>query len=106
MAYEIKRGDLLPTLKSYVQQPPGTGINLSTAVGVTAVFKRPDATTLRAACNIVDAATGLVQYVWTLGQTDQVGIWQIEFEINWPGTKPQTVPSKGFGTFEIYPDLG
>lgn len=106
MPYEIKRGDLLPTLKSYVQQPPGTGINLSTALSVTAVFKRPDATVLRAACNIVDAATGLVEYVWATGETSQQGTWQVEFEISWPGTKPQTVPSKGVGTFEIYADLG
>lgn len=106
MAYEIKRGDRLPSLKATLLDAANQPIaNLNLATSITAVFKKPDNTVLRRACTLIEPAAAKVEFVWATGDTDQVGAWQVEFEITWPGG-PQTVPSKGTVAFEVYPDLG
>jgi hypothetical protein len=106
MAYEIKRGDLLPTLKANLLDAANQPItNLNLATSIFAVFKKPDNSVLRRTCTLLDPALAKVEFVWQLGDTEPAGPWQVEFEISWPGG-PQTVPSKGYVAFEVYPDLG
>ncbi len=108
MAYELKRNDLLPVLRATLTQgDPPVPIDLTAATEVFAVFKKPDASVLRRAATILDAAAGRVEFVWQAGDTSPAGTWEVEFEIDFTG-KPQTVPSdkEQNPKFEVDADLG
>ena len=47
----------------------------------------------------------IVRYKWAAGDTDTVGSFDVQWEITWPGSEPQTVPTKGFYTVTVYDDL-
>ncbi len=108
MPFEIKRGDLEPALNATLKQGDGMPIDLSAAVSVRALVRH--ATTQMLAVDrvvpVVSATGGMVQIVWVTGETAIDGPYEVEFEITWPGGRPQTVPSNGFFNFLIYPDLG
>lgn len=108
MAFEIKRGDLEPPLNAQLIQADSTPINLSTAVSVRALVRHTTTQVLAVnrVVTIVDAVTGKVRILWATGETAIDGPYEVEFEVMWPGGRPQTVPSNGFFNFLIYPDLG
>lgn len=59
------------------------------------------APTINAAATIDDAATGLVSYAWTAGDTDSAGNFQIEWVITYPSGHKRTAPSFGYDNVVI-----
>jgi hypothetical protein len=101
-----KQNDLEPEVRSTLQNADGSAINLT---GATAVYflMRPvsGGTTIRTTATVVNAATGIVSYDWTSGDTATVGSYYQEWEIMWPSSRPQTVPNDSYNTIVIVDDL-
>lgn len=54
---------------------------------------------------VLDAATGYVQYAWASGDTDTVGDFNVEVEVDWGGGELQTFPSTGYFSVKINTEL-
>lgn len=116
--YVINRGDLWPPLKTTLQVKNETtgkweALNLENpkAIKVTlyAVATAADGTTtqeIHGVCKIVGTgAEGKIEYEWEAGDTATAGTYRLQFEVEWTGGKPQTVPNGGYKILEIQPDL-
>lgn len=107
---EIKQNDLRPYIDMWLEQPAGTPIpSLASATAIVFKAKRNDrpATAppdITGACEIVDEATAHVRYRPKTGETVLKGIFNCEVEVTMGG-EPFTVPTVGFGQFEITDDL-
>ncbi len=107
MAFEIKRDDRRPYFRVQLTQN-GEPVDLT---GATAVrFTMKEGATLKidgASMVAVDAATGVFEYQWANGDTDTVGDYSVEVEVDWGGSPAilQSFPSTGYFTLTINPDL-
>jgi hypothetical protein len=103
----IKKGDLLPALRLRLDADGGALENLAEADSVTVWMGFPDETVISRAATLADqvAEPGWITMGWTDGDTDQVGDISIEVEVIWPGTKPQTWPSKGVVVVRVNEDI-
>lgn len=119
-----KRHDTFPGLKTTLEQvnqetKVKEAIDLKTAVKVTAILKPPIASAIEIVCTAwgggaittsTGAKAGQVEASW--GQTTlvELGVWNVEFEIEWAesgGVKRyQTVPNEGYRSIEVIADLG
>jgi len=107
--FNIKQKDLKPVLSAYLTDVDGNAINLTTADGVKLVMrKRNSAKTIvvDAAASVIDAATGAVSYQWLSGDTNDVGLYNAIFEVDWDGSIFQSFPADGYLKIEIQEDLG
>lgn len=95
--FTIKEGDLSPALDVQLVDQNNDPIDLTNA-SVTFVMKevRDDAPAVESAATIVDAATGDVKYEWSDGDTDDPGIYEAEFEVEYADLTTETVPSDGY----------
>ena len=88
--------DLTTALKVTLIMKTGT-----TVVEGICTYKAPEATSKKA---------GKVEYLPIAGDTSLAGDYQAQAEIEWPETGGQkryeTVPSAGYGSITIQPDLG
>lgn len=106
----IKQGDLRPYIDLWLEQPAGVPIpNLDTATAIIFKAKRNDKAAsapldITGPAELVDVATAHCVYKPSAGETDANGIYNCEVEIT-VGGEPFTVPTKGFGQFEITADL-
>ena len=111
-----KQNDLEPPCQSTLTNSGGSPIDLSTATAVYFIM-RPvgGGSAFRSAATVVDATAGTVKWAWTTtgapwnsssGQTYTVGTYDQEWEIMWPSSRPQTVPSADYNTISIVDDLG
>jgi hypothetical protein len=53
-------------------------VDLTTAQNVTMFFQKPDKSVVTNICTIINAAVGLVSYVSTPTDFDQIGRWSIQ----------------------------
>lgn len=60
----------------------------------------------RGSATIVDAATGVVEYAWSVGDTDTPGVFKTEFEVTYSNGRRRTYPREGYGKIKIDDDLG
>lgn len=106
--FTIKKGDLLPPLDAILKDANGKAVDLTAASGgVKFSMIASDSDTPKISCvtaGVPSAESGQVQYLWTGTDTDVVGKYFGEFEVDW-GTKKQTFPNKGFITIEIVEDI-
>lgn len=102
----IKKGDTV-SLRVTLEWEDGTAIDLSSAASVNFVMKLWRETTpdVDSACVIVDASNGIVEYQWSAGETDVVGLYGIEFVITYSDDTIYTVPSNGEMWLYIMSDL-
>jgi len=112
MAFTIKKHDLRPRYRvQLTSTDPGTGeqvpVDLTAATSVRFMMSATTggALVVDEAGTFVDKPTGIVEYIWTSGDTDTAGTYNIEFEVMW-GAEPQTYPSEGYFTATINEDLG
>ena len=109
--FQIKRGDTLPSVRAVLtthdDQGGVIGLDLTDAEIVRFVMRSKDAgaVTVNAAATVVDAVLGVVRYDWKDADTASVGSFQAEWEITWPGSKKQTVPTASYHTIDILADL-
>lgn len=101
----FKQHDLWPPLVATLTDDDGP-IDLTNADHVT-VFWRGTAGSGDGRCTVDgDPTTGIVTYQWIAGDTDNPGSYDVEYEIMWPSTRPETVPNSGYRSIVIEPDLG
>lgn len=56
-------------------------VNLTTVQNVQLFFQKPDRSVYGVQCQILNASTGLVQYVSTTTDFDQVGKWSVQIVV-------------------------
>lgn len=54
---------------------------------------------------IVEATTGEVEYRWLSGQTDEPGVYLVEWEVRWGDNTTETFPTIGYDVCIISGDL-
>jgi hypothetical protein len=54
----------------------------------------------------ISAAAGQYEYRWSGNDTDVAGEFNYEFEIQWPGAEPQTIPAASYLVLIVVDDLG
>jgi hypothetical protein len=109
--FSLKAHDLLPYIEATLSTGPTpanqTPVNLTTAVGVKFIMTAKTSGTpkVEAAAQIISATGGIVRYNWIAGDTAVVGSYQAEWEVTWPGAKPQTFPKDSYHSIDIVADL-
>lgn len=112
----IKRGDTYPPVESTLKATVGTEflpLDLTPAVGgsgkINFIMKRQGPGVilpLIEICTYPEPSTGKVIYKWKAGETETVGVYQVEWEIHWSAGGIQSVPNGEYDTIEIISDLG
>lgn len=105
--FSIKVGDLEPAIRASLLEDDGTQINLSDAVSVYFVMKKPGEATAKvdAAGSIDDALAGEVSYSWSGTDTDASGTYHAEWRVTFSSGKVRHVPSGGYLTIEVLETL-
>lgn len=105
MTFTIVQGDTAPPISSRLSDS-GEAVDLT---GVSNVrFHLEDkfdrvviSADLTGRVNIVDAASGDVEYVWRPGDTDDIGSYKGEWEVLYEDGTVETFPSRGKVDIEI-----
>jgi hypothetical protein len=107
MSFRIKKRDLLPEIQGTCEDANGP-VDLTTASSVRFLMGLSGSATnkVSAAATFVDRPNGIVKYTWAGTDTDTAGDYDAEFEVTWPGTKPETFPNRGFIKVSITDDRG
>jgi hypothetical protein len=105
----MKRKDSWPPLKATLQEENAStkakeAINLTTAVKVKFIAKS-GSHVIEGTCTISSAAKGEVEYTFTSAETENLGTYEVEFQIEWGTGKYQSVPNQGFDTLEIVENI-
>jgi hypothetical protein len=105
--FRMKQNDLRPPLRAQLLDGE-TPIDLSAASSARIIVTSLDKTTelLDRAVTIDVGNTGWVEMEWQAGDTTTVGRYLVEYEVTWPGAKPQTFPVDGYAWLVIGDDLG
>lgn len=113
MAFKIKQNDRRPVfvvvLKDNFGEPGEAIVNL-TAAGGTAFFNMRAASggavkISRGTALVTNAAGGEVTYSWISADTDTVGSYEAELEVQWNDGKVETFPNDGYWTVTIADDI-
>lgn len=100
----IKKGDLLPIFRATLRDPSGQPAALAGATSVLFSMRNSETGAVkvsRRAATIVNTSTGEVSYSWQSGDTDTVGLFDIEWVAVYVGNKPMTYPGEGFNQIQI-----
>ena len=103
--FYIKQGDTSPALR-YELLP--RSVNLTGAGYVVFNLWDRNKTVIvnRSAAVVVTASgTPTVEYRWSLGDTDEVGLFQGEFEVQFADGKKGTFPNDGYIAVKITDDI-
>ncbi len=103
--FVIKQNDTLPNLESSLKDGSGNPVNLDLC-GVKFHMSnyKGDVKIVRPA-TIVNVATGEVKVEWIDGDTETVGVYKCEFEVNMPDGKTLSVPNDGYFLISIVPEI-
>lgn len=102
--FKIKRNDRRPRYRVQLTANDEP-VDLTGASGVKFLMGSA-ATTVEGVATIVDAATGVVEYAWAVGDTATAGEFNVEFEVDWGADETQTFPDDGYFAVKITTDLG
>lgn len=104
----IKQGDLRPSISATLTDSTGAAIDLTSATSVKFIMKSPTSSSAKisTAGVIETAASGIVSYTWNGTDTDTVGTYNAEFEVDWGSGVYQTFPADGYLEVEVVADLG
>ena len=106
MSFYIKQNDTVPSLRAALENGSGDAVDLTNAtcnfhmraIGSTTVV-------VDGVAQIVNEATGIVQYNWIADDTDTIGSYQAEFEVTYPDGTIETFPNNGYIRVEITDDI-
>ena len=110
----MKRGDRLPSLECTLTGGKNNRpVDLTSATSIRAVALQNENYLFADGYKTVTGdASGVVVLPWGVGETDTVGLIEMEFQVTWPGSIPQSfpIPSKsrpsGLVRILIVQDLG
>jgi len=110
--FTIKRGDTGPALEVTLRDATGAAVDISGNLGVQFQMKerqhkdndRVDLV-VDAAATVVDAPGGIVKYVWTSSDTDEIGEYVAEWVVTAADGSERTFPTPGFTTVRVVGDI-
>lgn len=111
----MKQHDTRPNVKATISRVPeggsSTPVSLTEASKVFFIMRLKgktdvDGYKIRAECSLLNPAAGEVEYEWDAEDTNTVGEFQAEFEVEWSDGGIETFPSDGYLTVNIEDDLG
>ncbi len=107
MIIRLKRGDTRTAIRATLIGPDGVPVDLSSATRVRWLMAdgRRELVMDREA-EVIDVAAGRVLVPFEPGDTDRVGLFMAEFEVQWSDGRRETYPTGGYLQIEIIPDLG
>jgi hypothetical protein len=105
--FYIKSGDRLPVLRRVLADTDGTPIDLT---GCTVAFSMGEpgisVKVSAAACTIVDAIGGEVEYPWAAADTNTVGTYRGEFKITETSSgKERRVPTRNWLRIKVVEEI-
>jgi len=98
----MKRGDRLPIVTAQLVLPDNT-VAVLTGCTVTLTMRSATGRVLinEAPATIDAPLEGRVSYAWQVGDTNTIGIHEIEWIVTYPGGRQMTVPNKGYDKIEV-----
>lgn len=103
----IKRRDQLPEIVAILKDATNAVINLSgCTVRFIMVSKLDGSTAVDAPATVVDAVNGKVKYAWIVGDTDESGSFNAEWEVTFGSGLAETFPNSSNLQVKITDDLG
>jgi hypothetical protein len=114
MAFKIKRNDTRPRyvvpLVDNFEEVDEEPINLTTLKEVFLIMRKKgeegEPKVKSKAMVLGDPKLGVVQYTWVVGDTDELGKFDVEFELVWEDGGKETVPNETFFEVIVGTDLG
>jgi hypothetical protein len=106
--FYIKKGDILPIITVEIRDINGLPVDLTdtTVEFHYRLMVKGSAVVIRTA-DVTDAVNGLVQYVWTTGDSSAAGVFKGEFIVTFAATGGQmSFPQDSFLIFEVEEDVG
>lgn len=107
--FEIKQDDTWPPLGDAtdpVVLSDSRGVINLTGATVDFFAKHESGTpVIEGACTIISAVAGTIRYDWAVGDTAVAGEYTFEFQITFGDGKKATVPTAGYKTLTIHPDI-
>lgn len=103
--FVIKQNDTLPHLEVQLLDVDDNPINLDLCGVHFHMNERNGGNVIDTPAIILNEIDGQVKYEWQLGDTDKVGIYECEFEINMPDGNIVTVPTDGYFLVGIVKEL-
>lgn len=104
----MKRNDLQPRLEVRLERD-GVAVDLTTAVAVRFLAKRGATIKIDGAMAWGDQTgnlRGIVYRDWVLGDTDTASEYLVEYQVEWPSSRPETFPDGGYDVLQVVKDLG
>lgn len=98
--FRIKKGDTRPALEAILRGSDDDPRDLTNATGVDFHLVDSEGNVLvNSVATIVDASEGLVQYEWSDGDTDDIGLHRAEFDVSYDDGSSETFPN--YGTIDV-----
>lgn len=108
--FEVKQDDTWPpigdAIEPVVLSDARGVINLTGATVKFFAMHENGTDTIDGDCIILTPVEGEIMYDWVLGDTAVSGEYTFEFQITFGDGKKATVPTAGYKTLTIHPDLG
>lgn len=106
IALILKQNDTFPPLEAKLKEVKAAkeqAIDLSTAEKVKIVLKLKGAggTVIEGECTILPGKEGEIEYEWATGDTKTIGIYEVEFKIQWAPGKIESAPNSSYDEIEI-----
>lgn len=105
MAFHLKQNDTAPAIRGTIKDGNGEVVNLAGASARFLMRTQTGSVVVDAAAVIVNAAAGIVEYVWQVGDTAIAGLFRAEFEITYSDGSVATFPNVGYIDVQITDDI-
>lgn len=110
MSFDIKRGDTAPALNTRLFDRHGEVIDLSSVNDVSFYMRDVNYNTVISdntakGVSVVDGINGEVEYQWQQGDTDEIGSYAAEFEVEFSDGTIRTFPPIGHYDVEVTEDI-
>lgn len=103
-----KQNDRLPVYTATLLAGSGSSATAIDLTGTTVRFLMRDgagAVRVNAAATVVSAEAGTVSYAWAAGDLDTVGVYSVEWQITYSGSRTLTVPAAGYDKIRVVDDI-
>lgn len=101
----LKQNDTKPDLQVTVNDDNGVAVDVTSATIAFHMNTSAGVVKVESAGTIVTAASGIIKYVWAVGDLDTVGTYNAEFQITFSDSSILTTPSKGYLTIVVGAEL-
>lgn len=104
----MKAGDTAPVVRATLLDEDSAPVDLTgaTVMFVMADNTEPRTAVVEASATLTDAANGVVEYPWAVGDTAAPGSFVAEFEVTFADARVQSFPTVGYIDVTIVEDLG